>query len=104
MIRMPGSDATGTNEPGSRGHKPRGSGFNREVLRRGVEQGKSPEQLSKELGTSSVRSVRNAMMRMSRNNHGKASTTLPTGDVLSNRGHLVPGFPDCPGEPSRPCV
>ena len=80
---MPGSDATGTNEPGSRGHKPRGSGFNREVLRRGVEQGKSPEQLSKELDTSSVRSVRNAMMRLSRNNHGKASTTLPTGDVLS---------------------
>ena len=64
-------------------YRPRGSGFDREVLRRGVEQGKSPEQLSKELGTSSVRSVRNAMMRLSRNNHGKASTTLPTGDVLS---------------------
>ena len=80
---MPGSGASDHHEPGGTNRKPRGGGFDREILRRGVAQGKSPEQLSEELGTSSVRSVRNAMLRLSRKNHGKALATLPTGDVFS---------------------
>ena len=60
--------------------KPRGKGFDREILIHGVKEAIPPEQVAKELHTPSVRSVRNAMNRIRSEDSSKTQAFTPKGE------------------------